>query len=400
MNAGLRIAIVTAIATGLLGISLPVGSAESPAMKLGLFAEGYAVAQKDLAPGVSVQRLGLEAFSGKTLSRLDGIILGPAEGAALASDPASASLLHEFLLSGKPVFLTGDAPELMNALDVGFLGGDVASTDGVDATSGQSITGVFVNEDGSIDTVTYSFNSVSDLPRKAVGRASRMVIDHLHKDKSSGGSEDDGGFSLMSTSSSSYWDLRATASYCAEKAPYGRVCYYASFLRLMEDGSSTYDWWNVVMETQATPGYVLWGNTWFTNRMWTLSDTDAYRLDNKLVDWGPESAYNLATVTYSIGTTAGVLGAVITNEMSVSYELDRVAAYQSSSGTYNDFSIRHEIDYGTGHAYTTYTTKAGFTERVPNGGSLKIPYTNKAEFWDYSNNNFAQVYINSWREIW
>lgn len=396
MNAGFKPIVIVLVAMGLLGISIPT-DAQSQALKLGVLAQGLDLSPKDLAPGVSLHGLSLDKLSPETLNRLDGIILGPAEARAIADDPASLATLRDFLMSGHPIFFAGEGAALLGPLGAPVLGGDLAVVNGATAPADASLSGIFVNPDGSVDTIVYAFNSLEDVPTKSAAKASRMLADHGQSQLKGG--KPDSGMATLATTGNGYWSTHGTASYCTDRYPYGSVCYSAYFMRLENDASSTYDWWNVVMHTSATPGYVNWGNPWFTNKVWTTSDVDGYRIDNKLVDYGPSSAYNLPTVSYSIGVTDGVNGGMENNEQTYSYDLPYVYAAQGSSPTYNDFTIRHEIDYASALTASTYTTKAGFTVRVPQGGSLKIPYTNKAEFWDYSTNSFASVYINSWREI-
>ena len=404
MNAGHKPFIITMVVIGLLGLSTPPSAAGSQAMQLGVLAQGLDLSSRDLSPGTSVHAMSLDSFSSKTLDRMDGLVIGPSEAAAITGDAALKARLREYIMSGHPVFFVETAGDVIASLELPVHGADDALVG--DGAESETLSGYAITDDGVTHTYTYSFESGSSLKGKALGKASQVMAamktpipkELSGKKKSDSGS---GSISTMSTTSSSaWWDTRATASFCAERNPWGELCYTAFFHRLEGDASPEYTWWNVFMTTSALPGYAAWGNSWFTNRMWTTSDTDGHRSTNKLVDFGPGNAYDLTSLSYSIGLTNGVEGARETNKQSNSYSLVKVRAVQGTSLTHNDFAIRHELDYASTNTMNTYNAKSGYTVRVPEGGSLKLPFSNRAEFWDYSTNSFGTITINSWREIW
>lgn len=397
MNPGFNRIVIALVAFGLMGFAIGPTGAEAKSLKLGVISDNLELNNRDLAPGTSLHRLSLADFTADRLARIDGLILGAPQVAAIEADAEKSALLRNFILDGHPVFLAGTTRSPTDAIGIPSLGSDMAFIDGKAIPGDLALTGLFVNDDGSYDAITYSFNSVDDLRKKAAGKASTIISNH--ENRGLGGAKR--GLTTMQTGGSgAYWTLRATASYCAERAPQGELCYTAFFHRLDLDLSSTYDWWNIVLQNSPTPGAVAYGSTWRTSRTWSTSDADYYRAYNKLVDYGPGNAYNLDYVSYNIGTLNGVDGALETVRMGVQYDLDRINAVQASWKDTNDFYIRHELDYGTMHTGVSYSSKGGYTIRVCEACSLKLPYGNKAEFLDYATNQVSTIYINSWREIY
>ncbi|HVL49325.1 MAG TPA: hypothetical protein VM889_12260 [Candidatus Thermoplasmatota archaeon] len=202
-----------------------------------------------------------------------------------------------------------------------------------------------------------------------------------------------------------HWTLKQTASFCYELEPYGKLCYSARFYQNNADGSSTYDWWNVDMETLTNPGYNLYWTEWRTSTTWMTSDVNYYNPGSHLlVDWGPANAYASggSTLSVAVGPRSGTHGAVLTDLLSWSYYIESMGVAQASNTQYSDVYVRHDFDYGGGPTTYQMSTYPGFTVRTTQGQCLYIPFTNKAEWREYTWNgqdNFYNTWINSWRQI-
>jgi len=396
MNIGNRVVILL-VTTGLMGIVVPTSGAEAKSFQIGVLAEDLDLNGRDVPPATSLHAMTLSALSSKKAEKMDALLLDQADAAAIRSDAALQERLRAFILSGKPAFLVGGALTLSDVIGVASFGADVAYIDGHRIGGDESLLGLMVHPDGSFDTFAYAFASPGDLKAKGAGKAADLALGL----EARGHGPRKGSFSTMTHGGyHPYWSIRATASYCLAKDPYGELCYAANFNRLEYDSSGTYDWWTVQMTTTTAPGKVAYGNAWRTHKTWSTSDVDYYRTANKLIDFGAGSAYNLQTLSYDVGTTAGVDGALETVRLSASYNLLGIASTQASWKEYNDFYIRHDFDLGVLNAEDVYSSKSAYTIRVCQGCSLKIPFSNKAEFRDYLSGNYGQIYINSWREIY
>lgn len=201
--------------------------------------------------------------------------------------------------------------------------------------------------------------------------------------------------------SSSLWSLRYSTTYSYTAYPYGTIGYAADwYLNIADSGS--YDFWSVVIDTRTNPGVNIWGTPWRTSTTWLLSDTDYFRYDHLLTMWAPGTHVELDWISWSLGTWAGQHGATTNAFMWNSYpSAFTVDTYQSSSNAFGDsyFFLRHDFDYGSTYASTLYQSEPGMIVRVPNGVCVKFPYTNKAEWRDYSTGSFQTTWIDSWREV-
>lgn len=100
------------------------------------------------------------------------------------------------------------------------------------------------------------------------------------------------------TASSPYWSLITVHQWVYPMKPYGNLnmtrCWYA----LVNDGSNTYDWFNLVMETTSEPGKAVYVSDWRTADIWNWVDVDFFGDPNLLVDHGPPTTSGVSTVNY------------------------------------------------------------------------------------------------------
>jgi hypothetical protein len=166
------------------------------------------------------------------------------------------------------------------------------------------------------------------------------------------------------TASSPYWSLITVHQWVYPMKPYGNLnmtrCWYA----LVNDGSNTYDWFNLVMETTSEPGKAVYGSDWRTADIWNWVDVDFFGDPNLLVDHGPPTTSGVSTVNYQIGVEAGKQGAVVTCKMSVSYSVQDVPVENQSDPSKQLAKWWHNVPEDKQTGMSLYTIKPGITIRV------------------------------------
>jgi hypothetical protein len=196
------------------------------------------------------------------------------------------------------------------------------------------------------------------------------------------------------------WTLKYSTSYSYTSAPYGTVGYEADWYRQTSESDPSYDYWVVVFQTTSNPGANLWGNSWNTYATWVYSNVNYYSYDPYLYSAQPGSTCCTDYATYSIGIPSSVSGgpSYIQNWY---YINSVVTAYQESTQQqYNSyFQVEHDMAHGSWAAYSSFTSQPAAEFRVSQGNCLQIPYTNQAEWQDYSTGNTQQSWINSWRQV-
>ncbi len=206
---------------------------------------------------------------------------------------------------------------------------------------------------------------VNTTSTEMMAKACEWAIKRISKtDYSTMGNDPDVEVNFAQTTGSPYWEHIATHQWIYYMNPYGNLnmtrCWYA----LVNDGSNTYDWFNLVMETTSVPGKAVYGSDWRTADIWNWVDADYFRDPNLLIDYGPPNTQGVSTVNYQIGVEAGEQGAVVTCKMAVSYSVQDVPVEDQSDPSEQLAKWWHNVPEQGDTGMNPYTIKPGITMRV------------------------------------
>jgi hypothetical protein len=156
-------------------------------------------------------------------------------------------------------------------------------------------------------------------------------------------------------------------------SPMGRVVSTVSIFRLENSMTTSYRWFNLFVNQTIIPGIVSFGNS-----TWRVSSEHDHFFPNNsgselLVSHGPNGNLTSASssiVSYSIGVSAGVSGAVVNASQSKSYSISHTAVTDLSNAT--DVMINHNIDDRTAAGKLVFQIIPGTTLRVVQKQSISI----------------------------
>lgn len=187
----------------------------------------------------------------------------------------------------------------------------------------------------------------------------------------------------FSEASAPYWQFMSEVEVNKEFYPYGRFNIIKDVYKLVNDGSSTYDWRIFTIKSQTRPGYDIWSNDWRNNRIWTYFDAGG-NSHFQLTDYAPTTTSGTSSVTVSIGVTAGVNGARVTAGFSYSYSISDVQVLDHSDFSTEEASWEHVIDSTKNVGKYTYYCKPGLQVRLPDGWSFAAAGYDKVRYAKWS----------------
>ena len=169
-----------------------------------------------------------------------------------------------------------------------------------------------------------------------------------------------------------YWNQIYQLDYTTGDSwkPYGRLNVRTLYYKLYNDGSGTYDWYDVHVRQQSVPGEELWDSGWKTADMYTWIDADYYQSDYFLSDYSPTTTSGATTVSVSIGVSAGEDGAQVSASQSWGYTISDVVVHDQSDYSQELAKWWHDVNEGKAVGSDTYQIEPGATVRVPNGNSM------------------------------
>jgi hypothetical protein len=169
-----------------------------------------------------------------------------------------------------------------------------------------------------------------------------------------------------------YWNQIYQLDYTTGDSwkPYGRLNIRTLYYKLYNDGSDTYDWYDIHVRQQSVPGEELWSSGWKTADMYTWIDADYYQSNYFLSDYSPTTTPGTTTVSVSIGVSAGENGAQVSASQSWSYTIQDVFVHDQSDYSKELAKWWHDVDEGKAVGSDTYQIEPGATIRVPNGATM------------------------------
>jgi len=180
------------------------------------------------------------------------------------------------------------------------------------------------------------------------------------------------GITVQSTTSPPFWSfiIRGSTDTGDFFAPVGRVVSTFTVFLLQNSGSTAYKWFNFFWNSTIQPGIQIYNSPWRTSLQ-----QDSVRVDpssNQIVSHGPvgQITQGPTTVTYSIGTQTGSLGANVTATQTQSYFLKNTNVTDASSDS--TVSWVHSVNSRTSSGTLTFQVIPGWTDRVLQSASVYV----------------------------
>ncbi|WP_297437744.1 hypothetical protein [Thermococcus sp.] len=191
-------------------------------------------------------------------------------------------------------------------------------------------------------------------------------------------------------SSGAYWSYQSQLDFTSgdDWKPYGRLNVRTIYYKLINDGSTTYDWYDVHVRQQSVPGKELWSDSeWRTADMYTWVDADYYNSYGFLSDYAPTTTSGASTVGVSIGVSAGEDGATISASQSWSYTIPDVFVHDQSDYSQELAKWWHDVAEDKAVGSDTYQIEPGATLRFPEYGLKGVERTLWCKIWATADTN-------------
>ena len=166
--------------------------------------------------------------------------------------------------------------------------------------------------------------------------------------------------------------------------PFGRVITTITSYNLTNSGSANFSWYNIFSNQTFMPGAEIY-NSAYRNYLESASSQPVNQTSNLYVDNGPASLSTSgpSTVTFSIGTQAGVSNGTVSSTQTMSYFLKN-SNLNNTSVTPN-VGWTQTINGGTSVGKITLQTIQGWTDKVVQCAPLQIQGTVSVTFATFSN---------------
>lgn len=313
------------------------------------------------------------------------------DGGRARNLPGIKDFLREEILSGIPVIVVNGSTEIAKNLFEGQFSPQIVD--------GRRPDGKKIGEEKVYGFIIYQINRtlvskvfISTDPSSAIVReAYSWAEENIHPYV--------GDFTIQA---SPYWNQIYQLNYTTgnDWQPYGRLNVRTLYYKLYNDGSGTYDWYNVHVRQQSVPGELLWNSGWKTADMYTWVDANYYRSGYFLSDYSPTTTSGASTVTVSVGVTAGTDGAQVSASQSWSYTIPDVVVYDQSDYSQELAKWWHNVDEGKAVGSNTYQIEPGATVRVPDGNPMDwrehygVKYGKfNVFFWTYTDEGYVEFRI-------
>jgi hypothetical protein len=168
---------------------------------------------------------------------------------------------------------------------------------------------------------------------------------------------------VQTSTSAPFWNLVTSATTDSGDAfkPMGRLTATNTVFLLQNSGTNgAYNWWNFFENSTIQPGIMIYNSPWRTSQ-----EINSVTLGSgMIVAHGPVGQFSSgpATITYSIGTQAGVDGAAVTANQTQSYFIKNTSVGDTNSSS--QVSWIHNVDPRSDSGKLTFQISPGFTNRV------------------------------------
>ena len=324
------------------------------------------------------------------------------ESSYVENNPRLKQLVKTEVLSGIPVIVLGDPSILHGTFKGQFFAEFVAGKGPGGRINHATVYGYVVYPSNGI-LQSKEFASIDSLSN-ALKEAYEWAVKNIEPNA--------GTFKLgvEPLSSGAYWSYKSQLDFTTGDnwKTYGRLNVRTSYYKLMNDGSSQYDWYDVHVKQQSIPGKELGWSDWRTSDMYTWIDADYYNPNGFLSGYSPTTTSGATTVGVSIGVSAGDEGAQIGASQSWSYTIPDVMVYDESDYSKELAKWRHHLARDKAVSKTTYQIEPGATLRFKEwdvGAKVwrehyGIVYRRPPSWWERLSGNWEWHYIGeNWVEF-
>ncbi|HEX5753996.1 MAG TPA: hypothetical protein VFZ09_47880, partial [Archangium sp.] len=261
--------------------------------------------------------------------------------------------LFKEVRAGNPVVVFGDTSIARGLVDAQF-DQPLRSIDSHGVEESESAYGLFIDRRG--------VQQVFQIGEKNMATAARLAYEWAAERLK----EDEAGAQDVNTLAAG-WTLVLQRSTFYDLNPHGKQNIFTLFYKLSNDGSTTYDWWNIEFRHESVPGKQAWGNDWRTADMWQKVWGRYNGLNYFVSDRDPTTTQGSTSVGVSVGTSAGYDGASVNASMSWSYTTSDVMINDQGDTSQARAQWYHNVNENQNVGKATYVVKPGATMRVPNG---------------------------------
>jgi hypothetical protein len=186
--------------------------------------------------------------------------------------------------------------------------------------------------------------------------------------------------------------LQLTTDTGTQFKPMAEIISTFTIFSLQNSGSSTFKWYNFFANQTLIPGSVCCNSAWRN-----FSENDSVNVNpstNTLVSHGPTSVITSGptTVTYSIGVTAGVSGAVVTANQTQSYMLKNTNVTDTTQPNQtSEVGWLHNIDPRSSSGKLPFSIIPGWTDQIPINKGIDLHATFTSTFVTLSGSIVTQT---------
>jgi len=180
-----------------------------------------------------------------------------------------------------------------------------------------------------------------------------------------------------------YWSYKGTWEDDSFYSPYGKLNTDITIMKLINDGSDTYDWYDMKKVMEVVPGTVCYSSDW--RWLWVNHyehGSAAGGCNAHPVDHDPGyQGWGTSTLQVSVGTTSGDEGGEVTSSWSWSYSRPTLRVYDTSDSSEDIVEQKHKADLGEEGSEYTFLAKPGYCMRVSDGVQMKFWQSNTAKYY-------------------
>ncbi|WP_457750806.1 hypothetical protein [Thermococcus sp.] len=266
-------------------------------------------------------------------------------------------LVKKEILSGTPVIVVGD-PKIISETFKGQFFAKLVTVSGLNGKNEKKTVYGYITYPSRGTLVSKEFISI-DTETNALKEAYAWAVRNIAPNA--------GNFKLTTDalSSGAYWSYRSQLDFTSGDAwkPYGKLNVRTIYYKLINDGSSQYDWYDIHVRQQSVPGKELWNSDWRTSDMYTWIDANYHDQDGFLCDYEPTTTVGTSTVGVAIGVVAGVKDAQVSVSQSWSYTTPDVRVYDEGDYSQELAKWWHDIAEDKAVGKQTYQIEPGATLR-------------------------------------
>lgn len=176
------------------------------------------------------------------------------------------------------------------------------------------------------------------------------------------------------------WKLLKTYRISMYGSPYGKITAFIDIFKLINDDSTTWDWFMVKTRLQTVPGYLAYASDWRTDYTWNYHYIRYYYSYQYLAGYAPTTTPGTQTSgwSFNIGVGVGVAG-------SYPVPLPSISGGWINTWTSGDAMIKDQGDFvshtaawwwdineGANVGMQTYQSESGYIVMLNEGYSLGI----------------------------